>query len=324
MCSCYECLSTLHDFGFRHGRTGKGEPYLGGDHKFVFAAMATHYFFIASLCRLSSDAVLISLTLSLYNPDAVTNNYDAVFSHCYLLTCEKHSHDKLVTQARLAMFALASSVVPHEEQKKKTMSLSFGDSLADTGSQKELSHISHQLYPCLYSPYGETFFHKPTGRCSNGRLIIDFLAESLGLPMMQPFLHNKHTIDDIAVALRQGVNYAMAGATTLDWSFLEAEWPERTVINASLEVQLTWFKQSLPSICGNTSDCKSFIKSSLILMGEIGGNDYSFPLLAGKSVDEVKPYVHLVTDMIISTVNVRIYLNFIYVDIMSIAINVSL
>nr|GEV96036.1 SGNH hydrolase-type esterase domain-containing protein [Tanacetum cinerariifolium] len=184
-----------------------------------------------------------------------------------------------------------------------TSIISFGDSLADTGSQKELSHISHQLYPCLYSPYGETFFHKPTGRCSNGRLIIDFLAESLGLPMIQPFLHNKHKIENRAVALRQGVNYAVAGATALDSSFLEAKWPERTVINASLEVQLTWFKQSLPSICGNTSDCKSFIKSSLILMGEIGGNDYSFPLLAGKSVDEVKPYVPLVTDMIISTVN---------------------
>nr|GEV39924.1 SGNH hydrolase-type esterase domain-containing protein [Tanacetum cinerariifolium] len=38
-------------------------------------------------------------------------------------------------------------------------------------------------------------------------------------------------------------------------------------------------------------------------MGEIGGNDYSFPLLAGKSVDEVRPYVPLVTDMIISTLN---------------------
>ncbi|GKC63834.1 SGNH hydrolase-type esterase domain-containing protein [Tanacetum coccineum] len=184
-----------------------------------------------------------------------------------------------------------------------TSIISFGDSLADTGSQKELSHISHQLYPCLYSPYGETFFHKPTGRCSNGRLIIDFLAESLGLPMIQPFLHNKHKIENRAVALRQGVNYAVAGATALDSSFLEAEWPERTVINASLEVQLTWFKQSLPSICGNTSDCKSFIKSSLILMGEIGGNDYSFLSLARKSIDEVKPYVHLVTDMIISTVN---------------------
>ncbi|PWA51590.1 SGNH hydrolase-type esterase domain-containing protein [Artemisia annua] len=181
--------------------------------------------------------------------------------------------------------------------------ISFGDSLADTGSQEELSHITDQLYQCLLSPYGETFFHKPTGRCSNGRLIIDFLAESLGLPMIQPFLHNKKTIDDRAVTFRQGVNYAVAGATALNSSFIEAEWPERSVINASLEVQLTWFKESLPSICGNTSDCKSFIKSSLILMGEIGGNDYSFPLFAGKSIDEFKQYVPLVTDTIISTVN---------------------
>ena len=57
-----------------------------------------------------------------------------------------------------------------------TSIISFGDSLADTGSQKELSHITDQLYPCLLSPYGETFFDKPTGRCSNGRLIIDFLG----------------------------------------------------------------------------------------------------------------------------------------------------
>ncbi|GKE37809.1 hypothetical protein Tco_1461214, partial [Tanacetum coccineum] len=33
------------------------------------------------------------------------------------------SHDGLVTQARLAKFALAASVVPHEEHKKKAMSL---------------------------------------------------------------------------------------------------------------------------------------------------------------------------------------------------------
>ena len=76
-------------------------------------------------------------------------------------------------------------------------------------------------------------------------------AESLGLPMIPPFLHSKGR--DSAAALRQGVNYAVAGATALDASFIEAEWPERTVINASLEVQLRWFKESLPSICGNTS-----------------------------------------------------------------------
>ena len=44
---------------------------------------------------------------------------------------------------------------------------------------------------------------------------------------------------------------------------------------------------------------------SLILMGEIGGNDYSYPLLAGNPVDEIKTYVPLVTDVIVSVVSVR-------------------
>ncbi|GKD42146.1 probable galacturonosyltransferase 7 isoform X2 [Tanacetum coccineum] len=69
------------------------------------------------------------------------------------------------------------------------------------------------------------------------------------------------------------------------------------------------------AVCNDAScykcDCKSFIKSSLILMGEMGGNVYSFLSLARKSIDEVKSYVPLVTDMIIFTVNVKIYLNYI-------------
>lgn len=77
------------------------------------------------------------------------------------------------------------------------------------------------------------------------------VAESLGLPMIPPFLHSKGR--DSVAALRQGVNYAVAGATALDSSFLEAKWTEKTVINASLQVQLDWFKQSLPSICGHAS-----------------------------------------------------------------------
>ena len=85
-------------------------------------------------------------------------------------------------------------------------------------------------------------------------MLIFFLlcvAESLGLPMIPPFLHSKGR--DSVAALRQGVNYAVAGATALDSSFLEAIWTEKSVINASLQVQLDWFKQSLPSICGHAS-----------------------------------------------------------------------
>ena len=54
---------------------------------------------------------------------------------------------------------------------------SFGDSLTDTGNALI---SSPQVFSQIRSlPYGETFFHHPTGRCSNGRLVIDFLGKHL-------------------------------------------------------------------------------------------------------------------------------------------------
>jgi len=53
--------------------------------------------------------------------------------------------------------------------------ISFGDSIADTGNLLGLSDpkdLPHMAFP----PYGENFFHHPTGRFSNGRLIIDFIG----------------------------------------------------------------------------------------------------------------------------------------------------
>ncbi|XP_071708883.1 GDSL esterase/lipase At1g28600-like [Rutidosis leptorrhynchoides] len=182
-----------------------------------------------------------------------------------------------------------------------TSIISFGDSLADTGSLKQLASISNKSYPSLHLPYGETFFHQPTGRCSNGRLIIDFLAESLGLPFIPPFTNHKGI--DGFVELGQGVNYAVAGATALNTSFLQAKGIQNPITNASLGVELAWFQQSLPSLCRNTSDCKNVIGSSLILVGEIGGNDYNFPLVDEKSMAEIESYVPFVIDIIASTIN---------------------
>ncbi|XP_076902477.1 GDSL esterase/lipase At1g31550-like [Bidens hawaiensis] len=179
--------------------------------------------------------------------------------------------------------------------------ISFGDSLADTGNRKYLASISNVEFTCV-PPYGQNFIGHSTGRCSNGRLIIDFLAESLGLPLIPPYFNDKENGGVTSLA-RQGVNYAVAGATALDSSIVEARWGGGLVINASLGVQLTWFKQSLSSVCDNTSDCRNFIGRSLILMGEIGGNDYNRPLSIGIPVDEIQPYVPLVTDAIISAVN---------------------
>ncbi|KAK1425372.1 hypothetical protein QVD17_20724 [Tagetes erecta] len=179
--------------------------------------------------------------------------------------------------------------------------ISFGDSIADTGNLKQMASSSDVKFSCG-PPYGQNFISRSaTGRCSNGRLIIDFLAESLGLPLVPPYFNDNGS--GVEAGFRQGVNYAVGGATAMDSSFMEAIWPERPVINASLRVQLSWFKQSLSSICGNVSDCRNFIGQSLILMGEIGGNDYNHPLSAGKPLDEIKPYVPLVIDTIVSVIN---------------------
>ncbi|KAL3812842.1 hypothetical protein ACJIZ3_014110 [Penstemon smallii] len=52
----------------------------------------------------------------------------------------------------------------------------FGDSLTDTGNG---FHFVSEYNPPPYftlPPYGNTFFHRPTGRVSDGRLIIDFIG----------------------------------------------------------------------------------------------------------------------------------------------------
>lgn len=48
----------------------------------------------------------------------------------------------------------------------------FGDSISDTGNAAKFYH-----QPAVASsPYGSTYFKGPSGRMSNGRLIIDFIG----------------------------------------------------------------------------------------------------------------------------------------------------
>ncbi|CAN6872572.1 unnamed protein product [Brassica oleracea] len=70
--------------------------------------------------------------------------------------------------------------------------ISFGDSSADTGNFLSLSDDINHPPQAAFLPYGETFFHPPSGRYFDGRLIIDFI----------------------------GVNFAVYGATALDRALL--------------------------------------------------------------------------------------------------------
>ncbi|KAK4421615.1 GDSL esterase/lipase [Sesamum alatum] len=81
----------------------------------------------------------------------------------------------------------------------------FGDSNSDSGS---VSAAFGRVRP----PYGQTFFRKPSGRYSDGRLIIDFIAEKLGFPYLTAYL------DSIGADFAHGANFA----ATLQFEQLKA------------------------------------------------------------------------------------------------------
>ncbi|CAI0375247.1 unnamed protein product [Linum tenue] len=137
--------------------------------------------------------------------------------------------------------------------------ISFGDSIADTGNFCKLTPAGSMCSP----PYGETFFHRPTGRSSDGRLIIDFIAEYLGLPFVPPYYGGNQT------EFGKGVNFAVVGATAVASDVLVNRGIGYMATNVSLGVQL-----------------------------EIGGNDYNYALGLKMTTARIQELVPLVVNSI--------------------------
>ncbi|KAH6784999.1 hypothetical protein C2S51_000427 [Perilla frutescens var. frutescens] len=76
----------------------------------------------------------------------------------------------------------------------------FGDSNSDTGG-------FYAAFPSERLPYGMTYFNKPAGRATDGRVIVDFLAQALGLPFLSPYLQS------IGSDFRHGANFATLAST---------------------------------------------------------------------------------------------------------------
>nr|CAB3471730.1 unnamed protein product [Digitaria exilis] len=157
-----------------------------------------------------------------------------------------------------------------------TSIFSFGDSYIDTGNLVILyGGLATTAPDALITkpPYGMTFFGRPNGRASDGRLIIDFIAEALGLPLLPPSLAANQSF-------RRGANFARA-------FFVNNGFKAITSFNISLTVQLGWFDALKPSLCSSPQECKEYFAEALFIVGELGYVDYGVMLLAGKSVDEV-------------------------------------
>ncbi|TVU22942.1 hypothetical protein EJB05_32663, partial [Eragrostis curvula] len=158
-----------------------------------------------------------------------------------------------------------------DDRRRYDAIFSFGDSFADTGNKPIAFAMFSVPVTVMRPPYGETFFGHPTGRTTDGRVILDLIAEALGLPFVPASLAHD-------TSFRQGANFAVAGATTLDAEFYHSrDIPapgSKFPINTSLNVQLEWFESLKPSLCSNVEECKEFFGRSLFFVGEFGVNDY--------------------------------------------------
>ncbi|KAJ1413802.1 SGNH hydrolase superfamily [Sesbania bispinosa] len=114
---------------------------------------------------------------------------------------------KMSSRASINILVIFTAVLPclvglsHAECDFKAI-FNFGDSNSDTGG-------FYAAFPAESGPYGMTYFNKPAGRASDGRLIIDFLAQALGLPFLSPYLQS------IGSDYRHGANYATLASTVL-------------------------------------------------------------------------------------------------------------
>ncbi|XP_038692569.1 alpha-L-fucosidase 3-like [Tripterygium wilfordii] len=159
----------------------------------------------------------------------------------------------------------------------------FGDSNSDTGG---LSAVFGQAGP----PAGESFFHGPAGRYSDGRLVVDFIAEALGLPYLSAFL------DSIGTNFVHGANFATAGSTIR---------PQNTTLRQSgfspisLNVQFYEFNDfhRRSQIVRNRGriyrkllpKAKTFQQA--LYTFDIGQNDLTAGYFLNMTVDQVRAYV---------------------------------
>ncbi|CAJ2674462.1 esterase-like [Trifolium pratense] len=107
----------------------------------------------------------------------------------------------------------------------------FGSSNVDTGG-------SAAAFEALPLPYGETYFNRSTGRYSDGRIIIDFIAQSFGLPYLSPYLNS------LGSNFTHGANFAIAGSTIINSDNIL---PERRFSPFSFIIQYKQFRDFIPN-----------------------------------------------------------------------------
>ncbi|MCO5594931.1 hypothetical protein L7F22_048966 [Adiantum nelumboides] len=170
----------------------------------------------------------------------------------------------------------------------------FGDSNSDTGGLVA-------AFPPQARPNGETTFGEPAGRFSDGRLVVDFLAQGLGFPYLNPYLQA------IGSNFSSGANFASAGASVLQPTSQVK--PNGWLSPFYLQIQLNqflhlkstalelyskgWFMDVVP--------LPSTFENALYTF-DMGQNDFSAQLSNGVPLNQVSAIFPQVVDTIGNTI----------------------
>ncbi|KAK1382036.1 GDSL esterase/lipase 5 [Heracleum sosnowskyi] len=158
----------------------------------------------------------------------------------------------------------------HEVDKVSSFFI-FGDSTVDAGNNNYINTIPENR--ANYIPYGHNgYFQQPTGRFSEGRIVVDFIAEYAQLPLIPPFLQP-------SIEYVNGVNFASAGAGVL------CETNQGLVID--LKTQLNHFEQVRKTLIENLGQVEaSKVVSEAVYSFSIGSNDYIGGYLGNPSMQQ--------------------------------------
>lgn len=149
--------------------------------------------------------------------------------------------------------ALATRAIRIEAQPPTIPAIfAFGDANAETGNNNYIQTLLKTNLP----PFGETYFHRPNGRVCDGRIVLDFLCQFLGLPFLAPYL-------EPGANFTYGANFASGGAGALDISDAT---PARGI---PLSQQLSYFQD--------------FRNGNQVLMTQNGSSSQQVPLVQNVS-----------------------------------------
>ncbi|XP_011044546.1 PREDICTED: GDSL esterase/lipase At5g03610-like [Populus euphratica] len=150
----------------------------------------------------------------------------------------------------------------------------FGDSYADTGNNRNSLANSWKV------PYGITFPGKPAGRFSDGRVLTDFIAKSLGIKSPIPYRWRNVGIEH----WKNGMNFAYGGTGVFP----------TLAPDPNMTTQIDFFQDIIHKKIYSRSD----LCSSMALVS-VAGNDYSTYATTNGSPQGWQPFIIKVVNQLV-------------------------